>query len=581
MKEEDFKPANTAKYLLREAIPPRWKLLALSLICMVGVAGFTAALAYSTKLIVNDVFVAEDTSAAIRVAVIVIFVSVGKSAFQYANGVITVMFQRSVASSYQKLVFERVLEKDVWHFLGKHASTQMNQVRLYGSACADVVVNISNRFLTEGLTVVGLFVVMIIQDPWMTLFSSILFPLIFWIVSVLSKRIRKISGAEAEMEGAYFAVGTEAFSGIKTIKTYGLQDKTVKRFNDAVNTLERRVFSIAKITNATIPLMELLGGLVIAFFVIYAAWQTITYGKTPGEFTAFITAFIMAYQPAERLSHIWVEIQRSLVHAQRMLEMINAPVKQNDYGDVLLESLKPSVSFENVVFEYKKSVPALCDVSFEILPGERVAIVGRSGAGKTTLIDLVMRFYDPIKGLVRIGGVDLHDVAEASLRSQIALISQDVFLFEGSIRDNIRDGNPNATDDEIDRMARIAALGDVMEKFEQGLDTPVGPNGMSLSGGQKQRVGIARALVKDAKILIFDEATSALDGENERKIMQNLMSEMPDRTILFVTHRPSTLQYVDRVLMLDNGHLTAFETPETLERESAYYRDLFHLDKKV
>jgi subfamily B ATP-binding cassette protein MsbA len=197
------------------------------------------------------------------------------------------------------------------------------------------------------------------------------------------------------------------------------------------------------------------------------------------------------------------------------------------------------------------------------------------------LIDLVMRFYDPIKGLVRIGGVDLHDVAEASLRSQIALISQDVFLFEGSIRDNIRDGNPNATDDEIDRMARIAALGDVMEKFEQGLDTPVGPNGMSLSGGQKQRVGIARALVKDAKILIFDEATSALDGENERKIMQNLMSEMPDRTILFVTHRPSTLQYVDRVLMLDNGHLTAFETPETLERESAYYRDLFHLDKKV
>lgn len=579
MKEEDFKPANTAKYLLREAIPPRWKLLALSLICMVGVAGFTAALAYSTKLIVNDVFVAEDTSAAIRVAVIVIFVSVGKSAFQYANGVITVMFQRSVASSYQKLVFERVLEKDVWHFLGKHASTQMNQVRLYGSACADVVVNISNRFLTEGLTVVGLFVVMIIQDPWMTLFSSILFPLIFWIVSVLSKRIRKISGAEAEMEGAYFAVGTEAFSGIKTIKTYGLQDKTVKRFNDAVNTLERRVFSIAKITNATIPLMELLGGLVIAFFVIYAAWQTITYGKTPGEFTAFITAFIMAYQPAERLSHIWVEIQRSLVHAQRMLEMINAPVKQNDYGDVLLESLEPSISFENVVFEYKKSVPALCDVSFEILPGERVAIVGRSGAGKTTLIDLVMRFYDPIKGVVRIGGVDLHDVAEASLRSQIALISQDVFLFEGSIRDNIRDGNPNATDYEIDRMARIAALGDVIEKFEQGLDTPVGPNGMSLSGGQKQRVGIARALVKDAKILIFDEATSALDGENERKIMQNLMSEMPDRTILFVTHRPSTLQYVDRVLMLDNGHLTAFETPETLERESAYYRDLFHMNE--
>ena len=579
MDAENLTPFATARYLLREAVPPRWKLLLLSIFCMAGVAGFTAALAYSTRLIVNDVFVAEDTSAAINVALLIIGVSIGKSAFQYGNGVISVLFHRSVASAYQKMIFKKVLEKDVWHFLGKHASAQMNQVRLFGNASAEVVVNLSNKLLTEALTVIGLFIVMIIQDPLMTLVSCLLFPIIFLMVSYLSKRIRSAANAEAEMEGAFFAVGSEAFAGIKTIKTYGLQDKMLNRFNKAVQKLEKRIFGIAKVTSATIPLMELLGGLVIAMFVIYAAWQTITHGKTPGEFTAFITAFLMAYQPAERLSNIWVEVQRSLMHAKRMLKLIHEPVQRREYGDRSIDDAAANITFENLNFEYKEDVPALCNVSFEAEAGERVAVVGRSGAGKTTLIDLVMRFYDPTGGVVRIGGIDLHDVTEDSLRSQIALISQDVFLFDGSIRDNIRDGNPAASDEEIERVARIAALSDIIEKFEDGLDTEVGPNGMSLSGGQKQRVGIARALAKDAKILIFDEATSALDGENERKIMSNLLEEMPGRTILFVTHRASTLQYVDRVLLLESGHLLAFDTPTQLARDSAYFRDLFHIDE--
>ncbi len=578
MDARNLTPVGVIKYLLKDALPSRWKLLALSILCMAGVAGFTAALAYSTRLIVNDVFVAEDAAAAVQVALLIVGVSIGKSGFQYANDVISVMFQRSVASAYQKMIFEKLIHKDVWHFIGEHASVQMNKVRLWGDACANVVVNVSNRLFTEALTVVALFIVMIIQDPLMTLLSSILFPVIFYLVSNLSNRIRAMANSEAELEGGFVKVGSEAFAGIKTVKTYGLQDKTIRRFNNAVTKLENRVFKIAKITKATVPLMELLGGLVIAMFVIYAAWQTIAQGKTPGEFTAFITAFIMAYQPAERLSNIWVEIQKSLIQAQKMFDTISEPPEKRDYGDKTLEGTEPTVAFENVSFEYKKRTPALSHVDFEVKPGERVAIVGRSGAGKTTLIDLVMRFYDPTDGVVRIGGMDLHDLTEESLRDYIALISQDVFLFEGSIRDNIRDGNPQATDEQVERAARIAALSDIIDKSDKGLDTQVGPNGVSLSGGQKQRVGIARALVRDAKVFIFDEATSALDGDNERKIMLNLMEEMPGRTILFVTHRASTLQYVDRVLLLDNGHLVAFDTPENLARDSAYYRDLFHID---
>ena len=404
MKPAKLTPMQTITHLLREALPSRWKLLALSIFCMVGVAGFTAALAYSTRLIVNDVFVASDATAAIQVALLILGVTIGKSAFQYANDVISVIFQRSVASAYQKMVFEKLLHKEVRHFIGEHASVQMNKVRIYGDACANVVVNVSNKLLTEGLTVLGLFTVMIIQDPLMTLFSSVLFPLIFLLVSNLSNRIRGMANAEAELEGGFVKVGSEAFAGIKTVKTYGLQDKTIRRFNGAVDKLENRIFKIAKITKATVPLMELLGGVVIALFVVYAAWQTITHGKTPGEFTAFIIAFIMAYQPAERLSNVWVEIQKSVIQSQKMMEMISEPPEKREYGDVELDDAAPGVVFEDVSFEYKKRTPALCNVSFEIEPGERVAIVGRSGAGKTTLIDLVMRFYDPTEGVVRLGG---------------------------------------------------------------------------------------------------------------------------------------------------------------------------------
>jgi ABC-type multidrug transport system fused ATPase/permease subunit len=334
---------------------------------------------------------------------------------------------------------------------------------------------------------------------------------------------------------------------------------------------------IAKVTSATVPIMELLGGLVIGFFVIYAAWQTITNGKTPGEFTAFITAFLMAYQPAERVSKTWVELQKSITHVGRMYRELESPVKQRDEGQLTLGSTAPSIAFEDVSFEYNSQSRALHKLNFNINAGERVAIVGRSGAGKSTLIDLVLRFYDPTSGIVRIGGLDMKDVTEQSARDSIALISQDVFLFDGTIRDNLRDGNPDASDEELERAARLAQLSDLIDRLPEGLDSRVGPNGSALSGGQKQRVGIARAIAKGAKIYIFDEATSALDVENERAIMTMLQNELASATILFVTHRPSTLAFVDRILMLDNGELIGFDTAKNLEESKPEYRTLFNL----
>jgi ABC-type multidrug transport system fused ATPase/permease subunit len=568
-------PWSVARRLLKEALPKRWKLFALSIVFIAGSAVTTAQLAHSTKLIVNDVFVADNAAAATNVALLVIFISLGKSFFLYGNTVIQTLFNRSISADYQKLMFRDLLAKDVWHFDRKHAAAQMTEVRMYGAAAAKAVVDLSNKLPTDLTILIGLFAVMLMQDAMMTLVSCLLLPVIFLLVAFLSRQIRAISAAEATMTGAYIAIGAEAFNGIKTVKSYGLEEKSIRRFDDSLKQIEDRIFSIAKVTAATVPIMEFLGGLVIGLFVIYASWQTITQGKTPGEFTAFITAFLMAYAPAERVSAAWVEVQKSLIQAGRMYRVLEEEPRRPTGGTRALDDVEPSVTFDRVSFEYLPDTPALHEVSFLVAPHERVAIVGKSGAGKSTLIDLVLRFYDPTAGTVSVGSVSLKEVTEESLRETMALISQDVFLFDGSIRENIRDGRPEATEDEILEAARLARLDDLLAAPE-GLDKIVGPNGGTVSGGQRQRIGIARALIKKAKIYVFDEATSALDVENERRIMENL--QKMQATILFVTHRYSTITYVDRVIMLSEGRVVAIDTPERIAAQSAEFRTLFNLD---
>ncbi|MEO1677995.1 MAG: ABC transporter ATP-binding protein [Pseudomonadota bacterium] len=566
--------------LLKETLPPRFRLYGLSIICMIGVAAMTGALAWSTKLVVNDVFSAGDASAAVDVALILMGIAVVKAGVDYANAMIQVIFKRSVQADYQKRIFADFVRKDVWFFLGEHQARYINQVKMFSNAASRLVVNLSNKFITDVLTLTALVIVMILQDPLMSLVLLVLFPLIFALVSGLSARIRSVAKDEVAMTGAVDAVASEAFQGIRTLKTYQLEEKSISKYHSAVDAVQERIFKIARLTSATMPLMQFLGGLILGGFVLYASWQTISYGRTPGEFTAFITAFLLAYQPAERVSKLWVDVQKSLVAAQQMYIALERPARRALGGVETLDDAAPSVEFKDVSFSYDDDSPALHGVSFQIAPGERIAIVGRSGSGKTTTIDLVQRFYDPTEGQVRIGGYDLREVSEASVRRYIALISQDVFLFEGTIRENIRDGRPDAFDTEIARAAHLAALDDALASMPDGLDTEVGPNGSNLSGGQRQRVGIARALLSDARIYILDEATSALDARNDLAVLENIRTHIRDATVMFVTHRSSTLGFVDRVIMLDAGQVVGFDTFARLAEEHNEFRTLFTIDEQ-
>ena len=565
----------SGRRLLSDMLARNWKLLACSILFLIGVSIFTAALAASTRLIVNDVFVAENADAAIRVAGIVVSVAFCKALFQYANTVSQIMLTRSVSVSIQKRLYARVIHQDVAGFIGMHANDLMAKIRLYGVSAGNAFVIITNRMLTEALTMIALFGVMFYQDVWMTLLCTLILPLIFGLVSYLSRKVRAISAEEATLSGRYFALGSEALSGIKTVKSYSLEQKSIQRFYSAVDQLENRIFSIVRISSVTGPLMEFLGGLVIGAFVVYAAWQTITNGKTPGEFTAFITAFLMAYEPAKKISKYWVELQKSLVQTGNLYEILDAENALNERGIIGNLDGSSVLRFSDVSYTHDGSTNVLQNISLSISPGEFVAVVGKSGSGKSTLIDLIMRFYDPASGIVSLGGHDLRDISRQSLKQFIALVSQDVFLFDGTIRENINDGNASASVEQIMKAIQFASLHDVILDLPNGIETHVGANGTNLSGGQKQRVGIARARVKNASLYIFDEATSALDAENERKILTNLSQLKGNATILFVTHRATALEFADRVLFLDSGEIAGFDTYRELLNSNEKFKLLF------
>ena len=565
----------TAKRLVKETIPKRKKIITASVLCMVGVSVFTAALAYTTKLIVNDVFVAKDASAAIEVAIIVIFVSFSKSLFHYGNAVLQNVLNRSISSSYQKETFENTLRREISFFNGKHASDHMAQIRLYGMAAGQAVTVICSRFLTEVLTLVALFVVMFLQDALMTFYSILIIPVIFGLVSFLSRKIRKVAKEEADLSGQYFAAGSEALAGVRTVKSYNLENKSIEKFNSSVDALEDRIFGISKVTAATHPIMEFLGGLVLGVFVIYAAWQTINYGKTPGEFTAFITAFLLAYQPAAKISKLWVELQKSLTQSFFMFLLIDTKPQVLGLESKSLKEVGGSVTFSDVSFGYENDDVSINKVSFNLSPGEKVAIVGKSGAGKSTLIDLILGFYRPDQGKIEIGSVDISSILPMDLKSHIAFISQDVFLFDDTIEENIKDGFSAASKAEINIAVKNAQVDSFVADFPLGLQTIVGANGSNLSGGQKQRVAIARGLLKKASIYIFDEATSALDLENEREILTALLKTLENETVIFVSHRPALFDYVDKVLMLEKGKVVGFDQPSKIDKTSTEFRDLF------
>lgn len=543
---------------------------------MVLVASATAALAWLMRHVVNDVLVAREPSAMWLTAGAVLAVSLIRGLADYGQTVLLAGVGNDLVALLQRRVFGKVLTLGVDDLARSHSAKLINRLIGHAGAARNVLVRISTSVGCDLLTVILLTAVMIAQDVAMGLATILVAPLAMFGLNRIMRRIRDLAAREQQSVAGVIQSMQETVQGLRVVKSYVAEDAMRQRFEAASRDSLGRANGVVRIRAWTSPLMEGLGGGLIAGFILYSGWQTLAAGKSAGEFIAFILAFLLAYEPTKRLAKAHVLLQRDIVGVEKMYEFLDQPEPEPVFDPRPdLTTASGAISFSDVSFDYGPGRPVLDGVRLAMEPGEIAALVGASGAGKSTIAGLLQALYAPTGGQITIGGTDIAAVNRASLRRNIAVVSQDPAMFAGTIRQNIALGRDGATDAEVEAAAEAAGALSFIAALPLRWDTPVSERGSTLSGGQLQRISIARAILKDAPILILDEATSALDGETERHVHAALRRLMSGRTTLLIAHRRSTVEIADRVFVLAEGRIEAAGTIDELSLRSPSYRQLF------
>lgn len=464
----------------------------------------------------------------------------------------------SVIGDLQQDVFSHLVSLDMTFFhtynSGQLVSRVTNDITVMRNAVSDTLTGIGKNLLT----LVLLIGVMIQQDWKLSLITLTVFPFASGMVAYIGRRLRKVSASIQSETAILSGVLAQIFQGIRQVQAYGMEDHEKKRAGEAVRTVRQLNIKAGRIGNLSTPVNEFLIGLVIFGIITYGGNEIAQGHLTPGGLLSFIGAFSLAYEPMKRLAKLNNSLQLGVGAAERVTEMMKIESRVTDLPDASAINLKqPEVTFTDVEFCYEgeKDRNALNKVSFVIRAGEMTALVGPSGAGKTTIMNLLLRFYDVTGGHVLLDGQDIRKIKLSSLRQQIALVSQEIAIFDDTVLENIRYGDPTASEEQVREAARAAAADDFIMNLSEGYSTRVGENGVKLSGGQKQRISLARAILRNAPILLLDEATSALDNESERLIQDSLAKFQKGRTTLVIAHRLSTVQNADQILVLQKGEI--------------------------
>jgi subfamily B ATP-binding cassette protein MsbA len=570
----DTQNAQHMRRLLSYAKPYQ-RFLVGGLLCMLLVAAASAASAKLMKPIINDVFLDQNQDMLWMITFGVFLVFLVKGVFTYGESYFLSFVGNRITADIQRDMFNHVIYGDLKLFhtvqSGDLVSRFMNDVTKLNNAVTGTFSNIGKDFFT----LLFFLVIMLQEDPQLFVIVFVVLPVAILPVVKIGRYMRKTARKLQEQTAELTVLLTQAFQGIRLIKAYNLEQYEQAKMSQAIEDVFTRLVKGVRMKSASHPIMEFLGGIAIGTVICYGGHQVIEGAQTPGAFFTFITALIMSYEPLKRLANLNANLQEQMGAADRVFALMD---RENEVQDMprahAREVFQGQVTFENVGFYYYPGQPVLSDISLTIKAGDKIAFVGPSGGGKSTLFNLLLRFFDPTIGRILIDGIPLMDFTMESLRHQIAFVSQDVVLFDDTIAANIAFGKPGASQEDIKAAARAAAAHDFIMALPQGYDTPVGEQGLRLSGGQRQRISIARAMLKDAPILLLDEPTSALDSESEHAIQEALGTLMKGRTTLVIAHRLVTVQDADVIYLLESGRLTAHGRHQALMKQSAKYAQL-------
>jgi subfamily B ATP-binding cassette protein MsbA len=562
---------------LIQLIKPYWVRLLAAMFCMLVVAGITSLMAFMVKPVLDDIFFQKKISTLSLLPPFIILLYIVKGFFAYGQSYLMSFVGEKVVANLREGLYAHLQKLSLSYFdrtaTGLLMSRIINDVNLIQGAVSNSVTG----FLKDSFTIVGLIGVIFYRDWRLAILAMLVLPIAVLPIVKFGRKLRKISTQSQKTMAEISIHLHETLSGNRIVKAFSTEDYEIERFRDRVRKFFQLTMKDVSIKSMSSPIMEFLGGIGIAAIIWYGGYNVIKGQSTPGTFFSFLTALLMLYEPIKHLSGVNNTIQQGMAAAVRVFEILDLKEEiQDQKGAQVITGIRQGIVFKKVSFGYGNDW-VLREIDLEVKAGEIVAIVGTSGGGKTTLVNLIPRFYEASEGKILIDGRSIKEITLASLRRQIGMVSQQTILFNDTVRNNIAYGSPDKTEEDIIRAAQAAYAYDFIQRLPEKMETLIGEQGVRLSGGERQRISIARALLKDAHILILDEATSSLDSDSEAEVQRALENLMKGRTTFIIAHRFSTIRNVDRILVLSQGRIVEEGNHDRLMELDGEYKRLYEI----